>query len=424
MARRAKANLTDTLVGRAKPEASQYRIWDVKVSGFGVQVFPSGARSFVVQFTRGGAKVFLTIGTYPSWSAAKAREEAYRLRQLHEEGRDVKAFLEVERQPNTIASLVEIWRTDYAPRRKPTTLSSYESILKTCIIPRLGDRLVRDISHGDIRAFYRAIKAKTPTQAGRACAILSKLFNIAEREQWRPPGSNPVKGLEREIEHPKTRVLTIDELRRLELAIVYLAETGWKSKKYPNRQPFKLEPVVADLVRFLAFSGLRRSEALTLRWDALDLAKGTMTFAEHKTDQHGAKVLPINAQLQSVLTNRMGQSLSVYVFSGLSMNKPFQGFGKLWLKIAEKAGLVGVTPHDLRRTFNTTCAELGYPPQVFDTLLGHRLPGMQAIYTHLNPTGILAEASKATSTWIEAAMLGKNPRTGESVRSLADTGSA
>lgn len=424
MARCTKVILTDSLVGRVKPAETQYRLWDVKVSSFGLQVFPSGARSFVVQFSRGKSKVFLTIGTFPAWSVAKAREKALRLRALHEEGRDVKALLAAERKPDTLASLVEIWRMDFAPKRKPTTRASYESILKNCILPRLGDRLVKDVTHADIRAFYRSVKAKTPVQAGRACALLSKLFSIAEREQLRPPGSNPVRGLELDPERAKTRVLSAEELHRLDLALARLMEAGWVSKKYPKRAPVKLDPLVADLVRFLAFSGLRRAEATSLRWDSLDLERSTMRFDEHKTDRHGPKLLPLNAQLRDILTRRRVRALSPYVFPGLASTKPFQGLGKLWLRIVEVALLPGVTPHDLRRTFNTTCAELGFPPQVFDTLLGHRLPGMQATYTHLNPGGILTEASKATAAWIEAAMQGKNPKPGERVSSNVVEGSA
>lgn len=62
------------------------------------------------------------------------------------------------------------------------------------------------------------------------------------------------------------------------------------------------------------------------------------------------------------------------------------------------------------------CAELGYPPQVFNFLLGHKPAGMAGVYTHLNPAGgILAEASQATADWIAAAMAGTNPALGQKV---------
>ena len=47
----------------------------------------------------------------------------------------------------------------------------------------------------------------------------------------------------------------------------------------------KLEAGHADLVRFLALSGLRRGEALGLRWKDINLDQGWMAFEEHKADR-------------------------------------------------------------------------------------------------------------------------------------------
>ena len=109
---------------------------------------------------------------------------------------------------------------------------------------------------------------------------------------------------------------------------------------------------------------------------------------------------------------------------------PLNSIKRAWSKASEMAGLgtvmkVGrknvfrpdVVIHDLRRTFNTVCAELGYPPQVFDTPLGHTVAGIAGVYTRLSPSGgILAEASQATADWIAAAMDGRKPRLGEKFR--------
>jgi hypothetical protein len=65
------------------------------------------------------------------------------------------------------------------------------------------------------------------------------------------------------------------------------------------------------------------------------------------------------------------------------------------------------------------CAELGYPPQVFEALLGHKVAGMAGVYTRLSPAGgILAEASQATADWIAAALDGRQPKLGEKIKAL------
>jgi integrase len=97
---------------------------------------------------------------------------------------------------------------------------------------------------------------------------------------------------------------------------------------------------------------------------------------------------------------------------------PLVGLAKMWKRICEVEGakLEDVTPHDLRRTFMTTCTELGNPTAIGDTLLGHSLGKIQDTYVNLSPDGILAIASQQTSDWIAAALVGANPKLGKKVK--------
>lgn len=403
---RSSTKLTDTRVREARTTGKQYRIWDSLVPGFHLLVQPSGSRTYRVQFQRkGGSKVSVTIGTAETWSTKDAREKAAALRRLHDEGRDPQAFMKEERSGKTMAMLVDLWREDYARHLKPSTRQSYESILRNVILPAVDSRLVKDLNLHDVKALYREVRKRTPIQAIRAMAVLSKLLTIAEREQWRPMGTNPCHRLERDEERPKTRVLSADELALLEKALRDLAGEG------------KLEPAHANLIRFLVLSGLRRGEALGLRWKDIDQARWIMTFEEHKTDSEGTKVLPLNQQLQWILAELAKQKISAYVFPGLAPDRPFQGLGKVWERVRTRAKLPGVTPHDLRRTFCTVCNDFGYPASIGDALLGHSLGKIRDTYTQFGPEGILRRASQDTASWISAAMLGKAPKPGTKVRS-------
>jgi len=42
------AKLTKTEIDKAQPGDARYTLWDDEVRGFGVRVFPSGQKSFVV----------------------------------------------------------------------------------------------------------------------------------------------------------------------------------------------------------------------------------------------------------------------------------------------------------------------------------------------------------------------------------------
>lgn len=406
---RTRVSLTDTRVHNLRASTALRRVWDSHVPGFHVQITPAGAKSFRVQFQRAdGKKVAVTIGSVEAWSVEQARDKARELRRLHESGRDARAYVRAERTSRDLASLVHLWREDYATRLKPSTQASYESILRTIILPDLGSRLVKDISFEDIKRLYNKVRRRTPIQANRAAAVLSKLFTIAEREGLRPDGSNPCRKLEKTRERSRDKVFQASTLAALENGLRTLTEQN------------RLEESVADLIRFLALSGLRRGEALGLTWTNIDLDRNIMTFTDHKTDRDGSKVLPLNPHLRTILERRAASILSTFVFPGRALDRPFNGLGKVWQRILQASELQGLTPHDLRHTFQTTSMELGYPAAIGDALLGHSLGRIRDTYINLGTDGILAQATRETADWIHAALTGASPRPGVKVPAIAE----
>ncbi len=404
---RKSVRLTDSKVKAMKPGATTARVFDSVVLGFHIRVTPAGAKSFAVTFQRpGGTKVHVTIGSAGTWSVDKAREQAAKLREVHDAGKDARAHMLGERNAQDVAALVDLWREDYRSKLKPSTRRSHESLIKQVILPALGSRLVKDLDRASIKAMYKKEKQDHPTGANRAIEVLSRLLTIAEDEEWRPLQSNPCFRFPKEKETPCQRVLTAAELCRLEASISALVTAG------------RLDQVAADLIRFLALSGLRTGEAGNLKWTDIDLDRGVMVIRDHKTSKTvGPKHLPLNTPLQAILSRRAGDKLGKLVFPGLVAGKPIQGLRNMWLRVLARKGcnLGDATPHDLRRTFMTTLAELGYPQSIGDVLLGHSLGKIRDTYTNLSMDGILSTASEDAAQWIAAAMRGEKPKNGAKV---------
>ncbi len=69
--------ITDKLVKQIEaPETGNRITYDTDIKGFGVRVTAAGAKAFILNYRAGGRERRYTIGAYPDWSVAAAREEA------------------------------------------------------------------------------------------------------------------------------------------------------------------------------------------------------------------------------------------------------------------------------------------------------------------------------------------------------------
>ena len=70
------SKITKRLVEAVKTRAKDYVIWDDELQGFGLRVFASGKRSYVMQYRIAGRSRRYTIGLHGRWTPETARQEA------------------------------------------------------------------------------------------------------------------------------------------------------------------------------------------------------------------------------------------------------------------------------------------------------------------------------------------------------------
>jgi hypothetical protein len=68
--------ITKRNVENAPAKSSDYIIWDDDLPSFGVRIFASGKRSYLIQYRAQGRSRRFTIGAHGVWTPELARREA------------------------------------------------------------------------------------------------------------------------------------------------------------------------------------------------------------------------------------------------------------------------------------------------------------------------------------------------------------
>jgi integrase len=127
---------------------------------------------------------------------------------------------------------------------------------------------------------------------------------------------------------------------------------------------------ICDCLLLILFTGLRRTEAMSLQWDDIDFKAKTLTITD--TKNHEQHVLPLPDFLYDLLQKRHSEAHSSFVFPGDGKQGYIIEPRKTIQKITQQAG-IDFTLHDLRRTFITIAESLDIPAYALKRLLNHKM---------------------------------------------------
>jgi integrase len=366
MAKRQR--LTDTIVRNLPvPDRGSTIHWDSDAKGFGCRITRSGYRAFVIDYRRrsDGLQRQATIGPFPSWTTAMARQEAKRIRRDVDLGSDPVGEQAAERAAPTVADLCVRFDAEHVAKLASHTQQDYRSMIRNNILPVLGKMKVAAVEFEHTERLHAAITKRAPVRANRVWQVGSKLFALAIK--WRLRSDNPWKGIRRNREHLRRRYIKPDELVRLTKA---LAED--RSQQ------------AADVFRLLLLTGAREGEALSATWDQFDLTDGIWTKPHTATKQRREHVVPLSAPARQLLDRLHAQrSSSPWVFPGRDGGRPRSDLKYAWRRVCKAAGISGLRIHDLRHSHASFLASVGFSLPVIGALLGHTSPATTARYSHL-----------------------------------------
>jgi integrase len=390
----AKQKLTKSVVESLACGSEEYVVWDSALPGFGIRVKPSNVKSYIVQYRnrKTGASRRKTIGQHgPLLTFHKAKERARIILADALKGNDPVADDRTVRDAPTMRQLAADYLEQHAvPKKRARSVKNDCSIVDRIILPRLGSKKVAAVQSRDIQSLH-VLMRKTPYQANRLLALLSKMLSLAVKWEWR--GDNPVKGIERFQEERRERWLSDHELSQLLSVLI----------AHPNQR-------ATNAVRLQLLTGARLGEVLKARWSDFDLDRGVWTKPSHHTKQKRTEHIPLSGPTLTLLTEMQEKAhpSEANLLPGNASGRPLQDIKKFWKAVTEQAGIADYRLHDNRHTHASHLVSSGLSLEIVGRLLGHTNPTTTKRYAHIADSPLRA-ATESFGAKLDALHPGPSP---------------
>ena len=369
-------------------------VFDTKTAGLGFVTFASGARSFFHRRRVRGIAERTTLGKFDDLTVEQARGEAsslnariaawklsgYQDESPFEKRPDAATFGElvdryIERHVRRHASRPEraIQEVRWAVDRH---LASWKN-LKLAVITR-----------SDVVKLHEDVGRKHRTAANRLVQLVRRLYSWAESPDIAlHRGENPARHIKLFHESKRSRYLKPAEL--------YALFTALKQE---------LNASLRDYVNLALWTGARRGDLLSMRWQDLGLDDNRWEIPHPKN--RTPYVVPLTPEAVKILRDRRKSSNgSEWVFpSKRGSAGHLTDFKRGWNALLKRASLADkdLRQHDLRRTLGSYQAAGGTSLGIIGKSLGHKSLAATAGYAQLDLDPVRESVLSATRTIIAA----------------------
>lgn len=296
-----------------------------------------------------------------------------------------------EALPPTFREIANAWEREHREEITQRTWTNYDPHYQN-ILARHGDRQMQEVTAQEIINHLTAAKAQgySATVVNTIRSLYRMIFDYAVANDYAQ--YNPVTSvrLPKGLKRGKRTAPTDNQIKTI------FANTD---------KPFGLFPV------FLICTGMRKSEALALTWDDVDLNLKQINVTKSldytvganpkikppKTDA-GVRAVPIIDILYDLLVEAKKGSKFIYLFPAQDSTRGGKGGGIMtlrgyegaWIRYCKAAGFLDeegkptITAHNLRHGTATLMFELGVDELTAQRILGHsRIEITREIYTEL-----------------------------------------
>lgn len=382
------------------PAQGRIHIYDSKETDLGLRVEANGRKGFFWYKFVNGRPVFRALGKFPANDVETARAAA----------RELTAKLDKWKRnefqgPNPFESNGDVTFGQmfdaYTEKHLRThavhpdrAIKADEWMVKK-YLPSWRTRNVKSISAEDVRRLHRHIGAEHGAKVGadRVAQMIRRVFKWAIERERMFAGPNPCVGIEFYGCKSRDRFLDGSELARLFDAL----------QKEANRD-------LIDFVTLSLWTGARRSDVLSMRWQDLSLADNTWRIPLPK----GGKpyLLPLVPEVIEILKQRQVRAApdAAYVFPSSGKTGHLVEVKRSWSKLLKRAGIENLHVHDLRRTLGSWQAGLGISLPIIGKSLGHAAgSSATSVYARLDLSPVRQAVGAAVDAMVAASKVKPKP---------------
>lgn len=158
------------------------------------------------------------------------------------------------------------------------------------------------------------------------------------------------------------------------------------------------------------FTGMRRGELLSLKWEQVNLAEKSITLRAGTTKNDRRRVVFMEGELLDAIQKQKRYrdtfvpSCPLVFFrlvreGGETRAVPITSFRTAWENALKKVGLEGRLFHDFRRTGVRNLVRSGVPQTVAMKVSGHLTPSVFSRYDITSETDLIEAASKVDALY-------------------------
>ena len=377
-------------------KSTRYYIADPKTPYLFLAVYEkTGSKIFFLQRRIYGKQIRIKIGSFDVLTIEQARKEAKKLNAQIELGGNPQKDKVEHRCSLTVQGLYERYYQEYASKytKRP---EDNRKVFEYHVNPFFGGEFAKDITKQHVRALHSKIgeqrsryskpgnEKKSYYSANRTIAIVRAVFNYGLEEGY-IKGQNPCDGLKLYPTFSRDRFLSNDELP------LFFEALKAEKKMY------------SDYFQILLYTGVRKSNAMTMEYAKIDYNLKRYCLAETQTKNKDVNIILLSEPVIKILAtresfNEFRKEPSPYVFPSEKSDGHLKDPKKAFKRIKRNMGVLDLRIHDLRRTLGSYMAINGASLPIIGKALNHKSQVSTTIYARLSQDPVLSAINSASES--------------------------